>query len=462
MVDPEVIAATEAQWYQARTRMKQLGAQAAALAVALITLIAVPASYLADRIAAGLPAALITAAVMLAAAVPLTGLVWYRMDRQQRLSNRLMKTLRSQLKHAIEEVELESGRRHAQVRRQDFDRSLHIALEMAANEAEVIEVTERALAQVIPRSAAELLLADNSHAHLLRVASSSPDGSVPGCSVDLPDHCPAARRSQAQRFVDSEALDACPKLRGREHGRCSAVCVPVSIMGRTVGVLHAVDQAGELPSVEQTEDLGILADKVGSKIGLLRVIEESQLQAATDSLTGLLNRRSMQNRVRELRQSHGSIAVIVADLDQFKLLNDTFGHETGDRALRLFASHLRRRAAQGGSAVPARRRGVRRGAARLLRPGRPGGGRHRSAAVGQLHRRAWAAFLHLQLRRHRCRRRRGADRGDRPRRPGAVRSQASRPRPGGAVRAGNPPEDRAGGRTGRAVGRSGTAARLSR
>jgi diguanylate cyclase (GGDEF)-like protein len=339
MVDPEVIAATEAQWYQARTRMKQLGAQAAALAVALITLIAVPASYLADRIAAGLPAALITAAVMLAAAVPLTGLVWYRMDRQQRLSNRLMKTLRSQLKHAIEEVELESGRRHAQVRRQDFDRSLHIALEMAANEAEVIEVTERALAQVIPHSAAELLLADNSHAHLLRVASSAPDGSVPGCSVDLPDHCPAARRSQAQRFVDSEALDACPKLRGREHGRCSAVCVPVSIMGRTVGVLHAVDQAGELPSIEQAEDLGILADRVGSKIGLLRVIEESQLQAATDSLTGLLNRRSMQNRVRELRrQSQGSIAVIVADLDRFKLLNDTFGHETGDRALRLFAA----------------------------------------------------------------------------------------------------------------------------
>lgn len=338
MVDPEVIAATEAQWYRARARMQQLGLQAAALAITLITTIAVPASYFAERLTGGLAAALLTASMMLAAAVPLTGLIWYRMDRQQRLSNRLMKTLRSQLKQAIAEVELESGRRHAQVRRQDFDRGLHTALEMAENEAEVVEVMERALAEIIPHSAAELLLADHSHAHLLRVANSSPDGTVPGCSVDLPDHCPAARRSQMQRFVDSEALDACPKLRRRERGRCSAVCVPVSIMGRTVGVLHAVDQAGELPSAEQSEDLGILADKVGSKIGLLRVIEETQLQAATDSLTGLLNRRSMQNRVRELRQSETSMAVILADLDKFKRLNDTYGHETGDRALRLFAA----------------------------------------------------------------------------------------------------------------------------
>ncbi|HEU5268535.1 MAG TPA: hypothetical protein VFU36_01335, partial [Jatrophihabitans sp.] len=163
MVDPEVIAETEAQWYRARTRMRQLGLQSAVLAVTLITTIAVPASYLAERLTGGLAAALLTAGLMLAAAVPLTGLVWHRMDRQQRLSNRLMKTLRSQLKQAIAEVELESGRRHAQVRRQDFDRSLHTALEMAENEAEVVEVMERALAEIIPRSAAELLLADHSH-----------------------------------------------------------------------------------------------------------------------------------------------------------------------------------------------------------------------------------------------------------------------------------------------------------
>lgn len=337
MVDRDVIAATEKQWYQARVTMKRLGVQSAALAVGLITLVAVPTSYLAGQVSSGALAALLTAVMMLLAALPLTVLVWYRMDRQQRHANRLMKTLRTQLKNAIDDLELESGRRHAQVRRQDFDRSLHTALEMAADEPEVVEVVERALAEVVPDSASELLLADNSHAHLLRVASYAVDGGAPGCSVDSPDHCPAARRSQLQRFADSDALDACPKLRHREQGRCSAVCVPVSIMGRTVGVLHTVGAPQDLPSAEQTGDLGTLADKVGARIGLLRVIAESQLQAATDSLTGLLNRRSMQNRVRELRCEQPNFAVIVADLDHFKQLNDTYGHETGDRALRLFA-----------------------------------------------------------------------------------------------------------------------------
>jgi diguanylate cyclase (GGDEF)-like protein len=49
----------------------------------------------------------------------------------------------------------------------------------------------------------------------------------------------------------------------------------------------------------------------------------------------------MQNQVRELRQSETRIAVIVADLDHFKQLNDTYGHEAGDRALRLFARVVR-------------------------------------------------------------------------------------------------------------------------
>jgi diguanylate cyclase (GGDEF)-like protein len=340
MVDREVIAATERQWYEARVTMRRLGLQSAAIAVTLIALVSIPTSYLAQRISSGWLAGLLAAGMALLVAIPLTGLVWYRIDRQQKLANRVMRTLRTQLKNAIDDLELESGRRHEQVRRQDFDRSLHAALEMAGDEAEVVDVVERALAAVVPSASSELLLADNSHAHLLRVASVSPDGVAPGCPVDSPDHCPAARRSQLQRFGDSDGLDACPKLRRRPSGRCSAVCVPVSVMGRTVGVLHTVGEPEALPAAEQTADLGTLADKVGARIGLLRMISESQLQAATDSLTGLLNRRSMQNRVRELRRDEPQVAVIVADLDHFKQLNDTYGHETGDRALRLFASTL--------------------------------------------------------------------------------------------------------------------------
>lgn len=83
-----------------------------------------------------------------------------------------------------------------------------------------------------------------------------------------------------------------------------------------------------------------LAKLAGARLGLLRVMAETQLQAATDNLTGLLNRRSFEQQLTAIRSEHSTLALGIADLDHFKVLNDTFGHETGDRALRLFAQVL--------------------------------------------------------------------------------------------------------------------------
>ena len=173
------------------------------------------------------------------------------------------------------------------------------------------------------------------------MASASPTGAPPNCCVDSPDHCPATRRAQVQRFADSEELDACPKLRGRPEGAVSAMCVPVSIMGRSVGVIHVTGEQHTAFSENTVQDLETLAKLSGTRIGLLRVMAETQLQATTDSLTGLLNRRSFEHRVAAVRRDEPNVVIAMADLDHFKLLNDSYGHETGDRALRLFAQVLR-------------------------------------------------------------------------------------------------------------------------
>ena len=225
--------------------------------------------------------------------------------------------------------------------RREFETRLANELEMADGEPEVLDTVERALAVTLPNAAAELLLADNSHAHLNRMVVSSADGDAPGCTVDSPDECPAARRSQVQRFGDSTALGVCPKLRDRPQGRCSAVCVPVSIMGRTVGVIHSTGAAGSVVDDAKVQNLQTLANHAGARLGMLRVMAETQLQAATDGLTGLMNRRALENKVRMLRDGGAPYALAMADLDHFKNLNDTYGHETGDRALRVFAETLR-------------------------------------------------------------------------------------------------------------------------
>jgi diguanylate cyclase (GGDEF)-like protein len=72
-----------------------------------------------------------------------------------------------------------------------------------------------------------------------------------------------------------------------------------------------------------------------------------QRQAVTDDLTGLANRRSFQDTLEaELRRAErfgNSLALIFADIDDFKRVNDRFGHGVGDEVLRAFADVLRHR-----------------------------------------------------------------------------------------------------------------------
>jgi diguanylate cyclase (GGDEF)-like protein len=228
-----------------------------------------------------------------------------------------------------------------EARRREFETRLANALEMAATEPRVMTVVGRALRDVAADGRVEILLADNSHAHLERALVSGSDRSGAGCTVESPDQCVAARRGQTQTFSDSEELDACPYLQGREFGRCGAVCVPVSIMGRTVGVVHRAEPLPIHFDDAGTVQLEVLANQLGARIGMLRMMTESQLQASTDGLTGLPNRRAFENEIRRLRQTGADYCVVVADLDNFKILNDTHGHETGDRALRVFSGVLR-------------------------------------------------------------------------------------------------------------------------
>jgi len=231
--------------------------------------------------------------------------------------------------------------------RRAYETRLTSAFDMANGEPEVLDAARRALQVTLGAAPAEVLLADNSHAHLEPALVTVPEDQAPGCPVESPAECPAARRAQVQYFDDSEALDACPKLRDRPQGRCSAICVPVSVMGRTVGVIHTLVPPNQVVEPSRLEELRILSHQLGGRLGMLRVMAETELQALTDGLTGLFNRRAFQNKLRELRLAGVPISIAMSDLDHFKQLNDTYGHDAGDIALRTFArtvkAHLRDR-----------------------------------------------------------------------------------------------------------------------
>jgi diguanylate cyclase (GGDEF)-like protein len=232
------------------------------------------------------------------------------------------------------------GQLRAQAARQDFHARLHRALEMAATEEGCYTATGRALALAAPDSSSELLLADSSQAHLTSAVGHSKDGKPPACPVVSPQGCPAVRRAQTLTFSSDEELDACPQLADRRPGGCSAVCVPVSVGGRSIGVLHTLGAAHAIPEPSTITRLETIAELAGTRIGMLRVMEKTHLQAATDPLTGLLNRRTVEDRAHELLRLRIPFALAVGDLDHFKTINDTHGHDAGDRALRLFSRTL--------------------------------------------------------------------------------------------------------------------------
>ncbi len=221
-----------------------------------------------------------------------------------------------------------------------FGRELVEALEMADSEPRAHAVVARAMREISPAHAMELLLADSSNAQLERAAE-HPELGAPGCRVDAAFSCSAVRRGHTLQFTHSESLNACPALRGRPEGARSAACVPVTFMGRALGVLHATGAANMPLSGHQLHRLNALGAQAGSRIGTVRAFERTQLQAATDSLTGLANRRTAEARMRQWFHEGRSFSVVMCDLDHFKRLNDTHGHPAGDDALRSFAETVR-------------------------------------------------------------------------------------------------------------------------
>jgi diguanylate cyclase (GGDEF)-like protein len=225
---------------------------------------------------------------------------------------------------------------------QTFLRDVYESFEMSEREDELFLAAGIALNLAAPGNS-ELLVADASNAHLARFVVAA-DRPAPACGVVTPGSCPAVRHGKTMLFGDPNGLSACPKLRERDLPSTSvAACIPVNVLGSPTAVLHSVchetlDRVSLAAGVRRLEGVAV---RFGSRLGLLRATERSRLQGDLDPLTGLFNRRTLENRVRDLVTAEVPFSLAMLDLDHFKVLNDTFGHATGDRALRLFAGVMR-------------------------------------------------------------------------------------------------------------------------
>jgi diguanylate cyclase (GGDEF)-like protein/putative nucleotidyltransferase with HDIG domain len=115
--------------------------------------------------------------------------------------------------------------------------------------------------------------------------------------------------------------------------------------GRLIGALVIYHTTPGCFTDEHRRVLGRVSDQAAAVIFNSTRFEQTQHESHTDPLTGLANRRSLNLQFETLlsnaARTNGTASLIVLDLDRLKEINDTYGHEAGDRALRGIASVLR-------------------------------------------------------------------------------------------------------------------------
>ena len=122
----------------------------------------------------------------------------------------------------------------------------------------------------------------------------------------------------------------------------SRMCIPLVSFGQTLGVLVLDSARADAFNANDTQPLESVADICATAIQNAHYVERVKQLAYLDGLTGIFNRRFFELRIAEeierARRFGSGLAVIMVDIDQFKRLNDEFGHLLGDEVLRQVSS----------------------------------------------------------------------------------------------------------------------------
>jgi len=130
------------------------------------------------------------------------------------------------------------------------------------------------------------------------------------------------------------------------HWVGSIIGIPLKVGDNVVGVMNLARSITGKFSQSDLRLLSLLSDQAAVAISNASLHQTISRQAFSDTLTGLPNRRALDERLEEevlsARKNNYSFAVVMMDLDGFKEVNDTYGHPIGDDVLRLVFSQMAR------------------------------------------------------------------------------------------------------------------------
>ena len=166
-----------------------------------------------------------------------------------------------------------------------------------------------------------------------------------GEQVFAPNDCWAIRRGRIYLSGGSVHSEHCRHLPDKPGG--CYFCLPLIAQEGAFGLLHLqAPYEGDNPFTDQIKDIVVtFTDSISMALANLKLRETLRHQAIHDPLTGLFNRRYLQEilekEIYRIRRKKSTVGVIMMDLDQFKPINDTYGHEAGDQLLRALGTFLK-------------------------------------------------------------------------------------------------------------------------
>jgi diguanylate cyclase (GGDEF)-like protein len=156
-----------------------------------------------------------------------------------------------------------------------------------------------------------------------------------------------AARNREATLVNQAHLD--PRVRfvpGTPIDPEALISIPLISRAQIKGVLN-IYRVGEegLFTEHEFELAKRFADAAALALDNAQIRQRLEHQAQTDSLTGLFNHRSFHERLltalQDASRTHKPVAVLMLDIDDFKRVNDVYGHGVGDELLRTLADTLR-------------------------------------------------------------------------------------------------------------------------
>ena len=174
------------------------------------------------------------------------------------------------------------------------------------------------------------------------------------------------RRAPAQPSHEQAVAERIAARVRRTYGLSHTLAAPLTSEHGVIGAIVISRRVADAWPATTRRILGGAALEASTALARVYSHRAAEARASTDALTGLPNRRYFDEfcgLLARRRRAEDAVGVLMVDIDHFKRLNDSHGHDTGDVVLRAVGGAIMSGRPRGRRAGPLRRRGVRRPAA---------------------------------------------------------------------------------------------------